>query len=165
MLSVPQEDRVVEFRADEEDGIVAMRSAIEYMYGFYTTGDPTLWSPTSLLQLSVVGAVAEKYGIAGLSELALETAHHTLSDCSSSEAALENYLRPGNVWTNVSSVKPRSFAFAVKILGQNLTTIRTKTHFQGLLREVPQLAIDLLNRVAEEKDELEGKQKKIEDLK
>lgn len=61
-------------------------------------------------------------------------------------------------------MNPRSFAFAVKILGQNLTALRKHTAFQKLPEEAPKVAIEFLNLVAEEREGLEGKQNKIEDL-
>jgi hypothetical protein len=72
---------------------------------------------------------------------------------------LVRFLGSSSFWTKFSPPNTAHFAFAVRILGQSLTTIRTKAAFQKLLREVPELAIHLLNLVAEEKSDLEGKQK------
>ena len=159
MLIMPQKDRVVEFRADEEDGTAVMMAAIRHNYGFDLPG-------TSLYNLAWIGAVAEKYEIAGLSELALETARRALIDCLSDEEKLKEFLDSGDIWTDPVPRYTLPFAFAVRILGRDLTAIRTKAGFQKFLTTAPKLALDLLNLVAEEKDELEETlQKMTEDSK
>jgi hypothetical protein len=57
LLIVPQKDRVVTFRSDQEDGILAVVAAIKYMYGIEFPG--TLDRPRSLYALSCVGKLAE----------------------------------------------------------------------------------------------------------
>ncbi|KAM0698073.1 hypothetical protein Q7P36_001537 [Cladosporium allicinum] len=154
-----RKDRVVEFRADEEDGTAAMMAAIRHNYGFDLPG-------TSLYNLAWIGAVAEKYEIAGLSELALETARRALIDCLSDEEKLKEFLDSGDIWTDPVPRYTLPFAFVVRILGRDLTAIRTKAGFQKFLTTAPKLALDLLNLVAEEKDELEETlQKMTEDSK
>jgi hypothetical protein len=164
LLIVLQKNRVVTIRVDQEDSTAATTTAIKYMYGIQFPGTAYLWR--SLWTLCCIGAVAEKYEIAGLSEMVFRRAHRTLAHClSSHDDKLEYFLGPAAVWTQVSSTSAGSFAFAVRILGQKLTTVREKAPFQKLLREAPQLAIDLLNLVVEEKSELESKQKETEDSK
>jgi hypothetical protein len=106
-----------------------------------------------------------KYEIAGLSKTVIAYAHRELADCLSDDDELETFLGPAAIWTQAITTNAGCLAFAFRILGQNLAAIRTKAAFQKLLEEVPKLAIDLLILVAAEKDELERKQKKIEDSK
>jgi hypothetical protein len=159
-----QEERVVTFHADGDDVPFAMSAAIKYMYGFEFHGDPYPMSSTSLYHYASICAMAEKYEVAGLLEAALQAAQRALVDCLSDEAELREFLGTSGLWAMASSTYPRDFVLAVRILGHNLTALRKKAAFQELLEDVPKLAIDLLNLVAEEKDELERKQKKVEDL-
>ena len=165
LLTVSQEERVVKFRADEEDGTLVTMAAIKYIYDIDFLDNLSSWAFVSLHLLAMVGAVAEKYDIPGLWERVLENAHDNLAECLSNDDQLKRFLGLAVLWTKVNSTNARFFAFAVRILEQNLTMIRGKAVFQKLLEEVSQLAIALLNLVAEEKSELEGKQKKIEDSK
>jgi hypothetical protein len=133
-----------------------MYIAVKYIYGF---DFPWRWGSGSLFNLSRVVRVAEKYEIAGLSETVFEAARRRLADCVSDEATLEEFLEPADMWNDPIITNIPWFAVAVKILGQNLTAIRKQAVFQKLLEQVPKLALDLLNLVAEEKenDELEEK--------
>jgi hypothetical protein len=133
-----------------------MYIAVKYIYGF---DFPWRWGSGSLLNLSRVVRVAEKYEIAGLSETVFEAARRRLADCVSDEAKLEEFLEPANMWNDLIITNIPWFAVAIKILGQNLTAIRKQAVFQKLLEQVPKLALDLLSLVAEEKenDELEEK--------
>jgi hypothetical protein len=143
-------------------------AAISYIYGFDIPGEPTPWFITTLYYLSWLGTVAEKYEIPGLSETVLKAAHRALGDGSRDEAKLEQFLCYSELLaeSTCSSKNPGHFAFAVRILGQHLTAIRTNAAFQKLLQQVPKLSIDLLNLVAEEKDKLEETLQRIaKDLK
>jgi len=176
LLIVSQRDRVVVFHTDKEDGIAVMIDAIRHIYDLEF---PRNNHRMSLYCTASIGAVAEKYGIAGLSESVLKAASRQLvNDLDGDEEDLEEQTEhffgfgtvseefhdAGAPRTKISLTKPGHFAFAVRILRQDLATIRTLPIFQKLLKEVPQLAIDLFNLEAEEKDELEEQQKKIKDL-
>jgi hypothetical protein len=163
------------FHPDKEDGIAAMIDAIKHIYGLAFPDD---CYGIPLYLFASIGAVAEKYGIAGLSEAVLKAAHRQLVyklDSEEDPEALEGFFGLGTVGeeyhnagaprTKISPTNTAHYAFAVRILGQSLKVIRKIAPFQKLLKEVPQLAIDLLNLMAEENDELEGKQKKIKDSK
>jgi hypothetical protein len=161
LLIVSQKDSGVTFRVGQEDGIAATTTAIKYMYGIEFPGTPD--RERSLHALSCVGAFAETVEVAGLSGTVIAYAHRELAECLSDDDKLKGFLGVAAVWTQASTTRSGCLAFAVRILGQNLAAIRTKAVFQKLLGEVPKLAIALLNLVAEEKSELEGKQQKIED--
>jgi hypothetical protein len=132
LLIVSQADMVVEFQADERDGHPVMMAAISYIYGFDIPGEPTPWFITTLYYLSWLGTVAEKYEIPGLSETVLKAAHRALVDGSRDEAKLEQFLCYSELLaeSTCSSKNPGHFAFAVRILGQHLTAIRTNAAFQ-----------------------------------
>jgi hypothetical protein len=154
----------VTFHADDDDAPFAIRAAIKYLYGFEFPGDDYPVSLTSLCHYASICATAEKYEVAGLLEAVFKAAQCALVDSLSDEAELREFLGTRTLWTKASFTYPRDFAFAVRILGHNLTALRKKADFQEVLEDVPELAVDLLNLVADEKDVLEEKQKKIEDL-
>jgi hypothetical protein len=91
------------------------------------------------------GAIAERYEIAGLSELILTAASRALDDRMGDAGKLERFLYFGHI----SSLEfgHDEFNYAVKIIGHNFNKLRKHEFFQLLLSEEYALAVALLNRL------------------
>jgi hypothetical protein len=114
------------------------------MYGFEFLGEDL----DSLEAFAQLGAVAQKYEIAGLPELIRTAASRVLDHCINDEAKLRKFLFLGSLIYKTSG-KGQAFNCAVKIIGDNITKLRKHAVFQELLHEEPELAVALVNVLSE----------------
>lgn len=129
-----------------------METALRYMYGFDILGEGGHRDLDSIQDFAVLGAIAEKFEIVGLSSLVLTTASCALDDCLGDAGKLECFLLFGHP---SSSVLPH-FDYAVKIFAYNLAKLRKHEVFQALLNKEHELAVALLNVLAESQDHVQG---------
>lgn len=133
-----------------------METALRYMYGFDILGEGGHRDLDSIQDFAVLGAIAEKFEIVGLSSLVLTTASCALDDCLDDAGKLECFLFFGHPSSSdVVSEEPH-FDYAVKIFAYNLAKLRKHEVFQALLNKEHELAVALLNVLAESQDHVQG---------
>ena len=106
--------------------------------------------PKSLGALARIGIFAEQYKIAGLLQTVFEATTRSLMDCLSDEGKLDLlfccHVRYVGQSKNDSGA---FFRFTTKLFGNNIDKLYSMAVFQRLLVEIPRLALDILNYVAE----------------
>jgi hypothetical protein len=142
-----QEATAAQLEVDEEDATV-MQAAIRYLYGFEFFGRGGHGDLYVVGDYAEAGAIAEKYEIAGLSELILTAASRALDDRMSDANRLERFLYFGHISSPGSG--NGEFNFAVKIIGDHFNKLRKYEFFQRLLSKEHELAVALLNRLVEQ---------------
>jgi hypothetical protein len=133
-----------------------VRTAIRHMYGFDFPGEDG-----HLEDFAEVGAIAEKYEIAGLPELVLPSDSRALDDCMSVAAKLEGFLKLGRL-SNMFSGDDPEFDYAVKIILDNIAKLRKHEAFQELLNKEHGLAVAILNLSVERQSQVPGGNEDLE---
>ena len=115
--------------------------------------------PKSLGALARIGIFAEQYKIAGLLQTVFEATTRSLMDCLSDEGELD-LLFCCHVRSFHQSTKDASafFRFTTKLFGDNIDKLYNIAVFQRLLVEIPRLALDILNCVAEKQSKVGNSQ-------
>jgi hypothetical protein len=161
LLNLTQGEPATHLRLDNRVGneIETVEIGIKHIYGIKVLDEGSPSCPKSLGALARIGIFAEQYKIAGLLEAVFEATTCSLMDCLSDGGKLDLLFRC-HVRSFHQSTKDAGafFRFATKIFGDNIDKLYNMAVFQRLLVEIPRLALDILNYVAE-------KQSKVKDSK
>ena len=151
--------RVLNLHLDDTVGPKAIETAIKYMYGIIILDEGNPSCPKSLGALARIGIFAEQYKIAGLPEAVFEATTRSLIDCLSDEGKLD-VLFCYHVRSFHQSTRDTSafFRFTTRLFGENIEKLYNMAVFQRLLVEIPRLALDILNHVAEKQSKVAGSQ-------
>ena len=142
--------RVLNLHLDDTVGPKAIETAIKYMFGIRILDEGNPSCPKSLGALARIGIFAEQYKVAGLLEAVFEATNRSLMDCLNDEGKLD-LLFCCHVRSFHQSTKDTGafYRFTTKMFGDNIDKLYNKAVFQRLLVEIPRLALDILNYVAE----------------
>jgi hypothetical protein len=132
----------------------AVRDAIQYMYGLELPARYKMERSWALRCYAELGAVAEKYEICGLYDLAFKAASGAMVDSLDDHGALKAMLDRSVFQTPESVRCAYDYNFGVRVIWEQLTQLHRKKAFCDLLRCEPRLAAILFDFLVDEKDGL-----------
>ena len=132
---------------------------IKHIYGIKVLDEGNPSCPKSLGALARIGIFAEQYKIAGLRDAVFDATTRSLMDCLKDEGKFDLlfccHVRYVGQSKNDSGA---FFRFTTKLFGNNIDKLYSMAVFQRLLVEIPRLALDILNYVAEKQSKVAGSQ-------